>query len=118
MTTNQQRTQLWSRIILIYCLVLLLVLIGFMLWENQVYEHALTTEEYTQLPATSRAYLINLNTATVEELQELPRIGPSLANEIIAYREANGPFLSKETLLEVKGIGQKTFDNLSALITI
>lgn len=50
--------------------------------------------------------LININTATVEELDELPGIGPSLAEEIISWRESNGAYTSAEDLLNVPGLGE------------
>jgi competence protein ComEA len=66
---------------------------------------------------TETDHLVNINTATQAELESLPWIGPSLALGIIAYREANGPFESIEEIMEVYGIGQKTFENIKDLIT-
>ncbi len=113
---KQQKRWLWF--ILVYCLGLFLVLIGIMLWENRLYDHGVATEAYAELPSTSSAYLVNLNHATAEELQELPKIGPVLAGEIIAYREANGGFSQKEQLLQVKGIGQAIYEAISERITV
>src|SRR5699024_10659801 len=56
---------------------------------------------------------VNVNTATVEELDTLDGIGEVLAQWIIDYRQANGPFEKPEDLLEVKGIGEK---KLAAII--
>ena len=50
---------------------------------------------------------ININSATVEELTQLKRIGPRYAEKIIAFREANGPFKSADELVNVPGIGLK-----------
>jgi competence protein ComEA len=61
---------------------------------------------------------INLNKADVNELQNLPGIGPSKAAAIIEYRETNGPFKSVEDLKNISGIGDKTFDKLKELITV
>lgn len=61
---------------------------------------------------------ININTATREELETLPRIGPKLAKAIIDYQREQGNFKSIEEITKVKGIGQKTFEKLSDLITV
>jgi competence protein ComEA len=52
---------------------------------------------------------VNINTATVNELVHLKRIGPKYAEKIIQYREANGPFKRAEDIMKVPGIGQKTW---------
>ncbi len=50
--------------------------------------------------------MLNINTASVEELQMLPGIGESTAQNIVDFREANGPFASIDDLLKVRGIGE------------
>jgi competence protein ComEA len=62
--------------------------------------------------------LVNINTASQEELESLPGIGPALAKQIIAYRTVNGPFKVIEDILDVPGIGPKTFEKIKALITV
>lgn len=61
---------------------------------------------------------VNLNTATLKELDALPGVGPSTAKNIIAYREAHGGFAAPEEIMNVKRIGEKTFDKLKAHITV
>ena len=62
--------------------------------------------------------LINLNTATLERLDELPGIGPAIAQRIIDYRENVGPFTTIEEITEVSGIGEATFSKIRDLITV
>ena len=66
----------------------------------------------------SEAGKININTANEEELTKLPRIGPVMAKRIVEFRSEHGGFKKAEELMNVKGIGEKTFDKLSSLITI
>jgi competence protein ComEA len=61
---------------------------------------------------------ININTANATELDKLPNIGPARAADIISYREANGGFSSIEELKNIKGIGDKTFEDLKDLVTV
>lgn len=56
---------------------------------------------------------ISVNTASSVELQELPGVGPVLAERIIAFREQNGPFISLDGLLEVSGIGEAILRSMS-----
>lgn len=53
---------------------------------------------------------ININTATVEELVQLDRVGPSYAEKIVAFRQENGLFKTPEDIMLVSGIGLKTFE--------
>lgn len=61
---------------------------------------------------------VNLNTASAADLDALPRIGPAMAQRIVAWRDANGRFTSVEDLLAVPGIGEKTLENLRGLVTV
>jgi competence protein ComEA len=60
---------------------------------------------------------ININTATLEDLKKLPGIGDVIAQRIIEYRQAHGPFSSADDLLGVKGIGVKKLENIRDLIS-
>lgn len=62
--------------------------------------------------------LVNINTASVDELTLLNGIGEKKAQLIIEYREQNGLFMTKEDLMNISGIGEKTFDSLEPYITI
>jgi competence protein ComEA len=61
---------------------------------------------------------IDINQATVEELEKLPGIGPKIAKNIVEYREKNGPFRSIEELLKVKGIGPKKLEQIKKYLKI
>jgi competence protein ComEA len=61
---------------------------------------------------------INLNTATQSQLETLPGIGPKAAQRILEYRQKNGSFKKVEDLMNVKGIGEKSFLKLKPLITV
>jgi competence protein ComEA len=70
------------------------------------------------LPTAQAGKLININTATQTELESLPGIGPALAQQIIAYRKVHGPFATIEDIIDVPGIGPKTFEKIKDLITV
>lgn len=67
--------------------------------------------------ASLAADLININTATAEELTELPGIGPVIAAKIVEHRTAQ-PFQNAESIMDVKGIGQAKYDAIKDLITV
>lgn len=69
------------------------------------------------LPVTA-ADQININTATIEQLQEIKGFGPKTAEAIVAYRQANGAFMSVDDLVNVKGIGKKTLERVKDSLTI
>jgi len=62
--------------------------------------------------------LININTATVDQLDTLPGIGPAKAGDIITYRQNNGAFDKIEDIQNVSGIGPATFENIRNLISV
>ena len=62
--------------------------------------------------------IININTASLEELDTLPGIGPSTAQNIIDYRTQNGPFAQIEDIMNVSGIGEGRFNDIKDLITV
>lgn len=83
---------------------------------EQVYVHRLGED-----PPAARngaAALININQAVASELTALPGIGDVRAAQIVEHREKHGFFKAKEDIMDVSGIGQATFDNITDLITI
>lgn len=77
----------------------------------------LATEQSTGEPQISGG-LIDLNTASVDELKELPGIGAVKAQAIVDHRELNGPFTNIQQAMDVKGIGPATFNGMKDLVTV
>ena len=61
---------------------------------------------------------ININTATVQELAQLTGVGPNHAAGIVKFRQQNGPFKTPAALMQVSGIGPKTFEKNKAVIVV
>lgn len=78
----------------------------------------LPTASVATADASSSTSLININTATEQQLQELPGIGPAKAAAIVAHRQEHGTFSTTDGLKDVSGIGDKSFEQLSDLITV
>ena len=97
----------WGEGILIGAGLMLLFALSWFLWLNRQPRtqfaapvHSVSMEELERMST------INVNAASAKELEELPGIGPVLAEAIVAYREEHGPFASAEDLMEVYGIGE------------
>lgn len=75
-------------------------------------------ETTTKAAPSASGGLIDLNTATQEQLETLPGIGRELASRIIAYRQEYGPFVAKEQIMDVDGIGQGRYDKIEAYLTV
>ena len=69
-------------------------------------------------PGPDPGALVNLNTASTAELEELPGVGPVTAQAILDWRVANGGFRNVDQLLDVDGIGEKTLASLAPLVTV
>lgn len=82
-----------------------------------------TTAGPAKAPTAARARAtpgapVNLNAATIAQLQTLPGVGASTAQRILDYREKNGGFKKIEELMNVKGVGEKSFLKLKPLIIV
>lgn len=66
----------------------------------------------------TQAKKIDINSASVQDFQKLPRIGAVVAQRIVDFREKNGKFTKIEEIMKVKGIGEKTFLKIKPLITV
>ena len=80
--------------------------------------NALAAEKTAAKSTTAAQKLININTAGVEQLVKLPRVGEKIAQRIIDYREKNGKFKKLEDLMKVSGIGEKTFKGFEHMPTL
>jgi len=94
-----------------------------LLKENRYIEKRVSKPVSVEIKAESTSFVIpgrkiNLNTATLKELDSLPGIGEELGKRILAYRESKGSFSSIEVLKKIRGIGQKTFEKLENLVTV
>jgi competence protein ComEA len=71
-------------------------------------------------PAASQpgSELIDINAASIDELDQLPGIGPVTAQKIVTYREENGPFATIEAIQDVPGIGPAKFEGMREMITV
>lgn len=85
---------------------------------EKVYVPAEGEEATTSSEGASSDGLVNLNSASVEQLDELPGVGEATASAIIEDREANGPFTTPEDLMRVSGIGEKKFAKLEGMICV
>jgi competence protein ComEA len=79
---------------------------------------SLSTTVFADAAPASPAGVVNINTANADQLSLLPRIGEKAAQRIIEYRTQHGPFKKTSDLMQVKGVGAKTFELLSPYLTV
>ncbi|CAM2067624.1 Helix-hairpin-helix domain-containing protein [Sulfidibacter corallicola] len=108
----------WHRLLMLSVLLLSLTAVA----EEAKTKKASPSEKNKQAqkaaPGESQGDTVNINTAGVDQLVTLPRIGPKIAERIVAFREEHGKFKKPEELMNVKGIGEKTFEKLKSKIRI
>ena len=85
--------------------------------KSKIDEKKVASDDQLKVVAAS-GKKIDLNSATFEDLMELPRIGPVMARRIIEWRQIEGKFSCPEDLKKVKGIGTKTYEKLSPFIIV
>lgn len=108
--------------ILALAAVFLLLTIGFFAFQRgSAHPYTVSTQKSSAADVTvagRTGVAVNINTADVQQLQQLPGVGRVRAQEIVLYREENGPFRVPEDIGRVPGIGQGTVDELLKYITV
>ena len=99
-------------------LILLVVMAGSALIGDELSLRERSDEVYERLNEPIQPLVVDINTASVRELQKLNGIGEMKANAIVAYREENGAFNSADDLLNVKGIGSATLEKIRPQISL
>ena len=99
-------------------LALLALVIGLRVYDFKKYDEPIALSPYSSLAPAVNKITVNINTADLSQLCELPQIGEVLAQRIIDYREQNGAFNAIDDIKQVKGIGDVIFSEISSLITV
>jgi competence protein ComEA len=102
---KEEKMRLFTKSFLVFLLVLLSM--------NQ-----LALAQTTATDQKQAVKVVNINTASLTELEGLPGIGPSLAQKIVDFRTKNGNFKTAADLMAVSGIGEKKYESLKSLITV
>lgn len=106
---------------IVICAIVVLVLAGGAYYSSRASESAPQTVYSSSLDeakdAAQAPLLININTAEAKDLEELPGVGPSTAENIIEHRRHSGRFKSVDDLENVKGIGPKTLEKIKPFAT-
>ncbi|MEG1043598.1 MAG: helix-hairpin-helix domain-containing protein [Oscillospiraceae bacterium] len=116
------------RIILALCVFISVFIVGIEVYERRIMplpevkvtinSSEISLPQSFQDKIDGKEFIININTATQEELEELPGIGETIANNIINYRNENGNFNDLDELLNVKRIGEKVLAKIKPHICI
>lgn len=79
---------------------------------------AFATDADAETAGRAPAGVVNINTADASQLAFLPRIGEKAAQRIVEYRTQHGPFKKTSDLMQVKGVGEKTYERLAPYLTL
>jgi competence ComEA-like helix-hairpin-helix protein len=90
--------------------------LGLALTASSAFAQEPKTDDTKTAPA--KGAVVNVNTATPEQLALLPRVGPALAARIVTFREKNGELKRPEDLMLVQGIGEKTYELMAPWVTV
>ena len=121
--TAKKPLSAYERIVLIIALICVGVLFAFkaismQVQPDKVITYTVNNSAISTVSQESLSEKVNINTADKEGLTSLKGIGESKAEAIISYREAHGPFSDITELMNVDGIGQKTFENIKDMICV
>jgi len=120
------KLSLWERIVVLVAAVFLAFTAGWVL-RGRSWTGPLRVESQRRLEVAVTAFpaptaeireKVNINTADAETLATLPGIGEKRAADIVADREANGPYTFPEQITRIKGIGEETVAELAGYITV
>lgn len=119
----------WELLIVFLAFLLAAFCFGYLVGRNSVQDAVVETLRNDPIPEINAEMpkneippadlqVVNINTADAVMLDILPGIGPALAEDIVVYRKAHGPFSKSEDLMKVPGIGEKKFEELKDWITV
>lgn len=117
-TQESRERRIFYTVLVIYLLICVGLFAFHRLSGRAAYVSASEIKSETTVQAMSDRLLININTATADELTALEGIGEKTAENIVEYRENNNGFLSIEELMEVSGIGEAKFEKIKDKITV
>jgi competence protein ComEA len=98
--------------------ILMAAILGIAVSATTASAQSKSTTAKTATAVATAAAPVNLNTASAEQLATIPGVGPKMAERIVDYRQKNGGFKKVEDLMNVSGVGEKSFLKIKPLITV
>ena len=119
---ENESKNLSARILIAIALLMAAGLVGYNAFFSktavEITENLVTSEALEQDEETKSSEVININTASSEELEKLSGVGKAMAKRIVEYRDTHGGFANKEEIMNVKGIGKKIFETIKNNICV